>query len=148
VTVDLAATERPASWVASPTGFSPDSSGTVTGTVNVPSDGEYQVWLGGYVFGGAEIRVDGEETGSERGVLDIEGGWEPVGTAPLTAGSHTIELDYDLSVLHPGSGGGPFAVGPLSLDSGVVGDLGTVTVDSTDYQRFCGKRWDWIESRQ
>jgi hypothetical protein len=146
--VDLAAAEKPNSWTSSQLGFSPTGSGTVTGTVAVPKGGEYEVWLGGYVFGGAEVSIDGSKTGSERGVLDITGGYEPLGTAQLGPGTHTIELDYDLGVLHPGSGGGPFAIGPLTLDQVSSRDLGTVTAKPDDYQQLCGQRWDWIEARR
>ena len=148
VLVDLDAAEKPASWSSSEAGFIPTGSGTVTATVNVPSDGEYEVWLGGYAFGGVEVSVDGEKTGSERGVPNTDGGYEPLGTATLGAGTHTIELDYDRSILRPGSGAGPFAVGPLFLDSASADQLGTETVSPGDYQELCGKTWDWIEARR
>ncbi len=144
--VDLSAGESPESWNAAPTGFIPTGSGTLTTSVDVSKAGDYELWLGGYIFGGLEVRVDGTEVGSKRAVINSAGGYEPLGTVALNPGRHTVELDYDRGILQPGTGGGNFGIGPLMMDSKSDGDLGTVTVPASDYRRLCGRRWDWIEA--
>ena len=83
-------------------------------TISVPG-GEYEVWLGGEVFGGVDLSIDGEKIASERGVLNNNGGLEQLATVPISAGDHELEVEYSMGGLYPGSAVHPYAVGPLEL---------------------------------
>jgi hypothetical protein len=146
ITVDFATANKPSKWdLPTPISVFPDTSGVLTTSARVPSEGEYELWLGGSVFGRAELRVDGSEVGSERAELNNDGGYEPLGEVQLSAGQHQIELGYDRGVIDPG-GGTTSVIGPLELDAAGSGDLGTVKLPPTEYRRLCGGRWDWIEA--
>jgi hypothetical protein len=126
--------------------FSPSGSGALSERFAVPEAGEYQLWLAGSVFGGLTLRVDGEEVVSERALIDNGGAYEPLGTARLTAGEHSLEIEYEGAGLSPGSAAQPWSIGPLVIEKVEQGDPGAVTVPAADYRRLCGKRWDWIEA--
>jgi hypothetical protein len=147
VTVHIGQAHLPDSWRAPTTDtVAPTDSGTLTTGFTVPASGDYELWLSGAVFGGAQITVDGQDAGSERGILNNGGGYEPLSKLNLAAGSHTLELHYSGASLEPGSAVVPFGVGPLILDAAHPGDLGFEAAPSADYARFCGSRWDWIEA--
>ena len=136
----------PAGWTASwPYAFVPSGSGTLSQELEVPG-GEYQLWLAGSVFSGLTLRIDSEEVAAERAKIDNTGGYEPFGSVRLSPGTHRLEIDYDGASLSPGSAAQPWAIGPLELEQPERGDLGLVTVPSQDYERLCGKRWDWLEA--
>jgi hypothetical protein len=147
IAVEFAAANLPSGWTTpTPYTFSPSGSGTATVTISVPG-GEYEVWLGGEVFGGVEISIDGEKIASERGVLNNSGGFEQVATAPISAGDHELEVEYSMGGLYPGSAVHPYAVGPLEFRPPQGDDLGLTTVSPDEYRDLCGERWDWIEAR-
>ena len=147
IAVEFEAAKRPAGWTTpSPYTFSPSGSGTATVTISVPG-GEDEVWLGGEVFGGVDISIDGEKIASERGVLNNNGGFEQIATTPISAGDHELEVEYSMGGLYPGSAVHPYAVGPLEFRPPQGGDLGLTTVAPNEYRDLCGERWDWIEAR-
>lgn len=137
----------PEGWTAPSTyTFAPNGSGSLREEFTVPEGGEYQLWLGGSVFGGLRLRVDGEEVTSERAVIDNGGAYEPLGPVRLAAGVHTLEVEYEGASLSPGSAAQPWAIGPLELEKVKSGDPGLVTVPATKYRLLCGRRWDWVEA--
>jgi hypothetical protein len=136
----------PSGWTApSAYTFSPSGSGTLSEEVEVPG-GEYELWLGGTVYGGLELSLDGKGVASERAVVENSGAYTPLGAVELSPGRHRLQLDYSGASLWPGSALHPSGIGPLLLEAPVHGDLGTVTVRPADYRRLCGRRWDWIEA--
>ena len=46
-------------------------------------------------------------------MISHSGQYEPLGTARLPRGRHTVEIEYDTGALPAGSGGPPFPMGPL-----------------------------------
>ena len=60
---------------------------------------------------------------------------------------HRIELRYGGSELRPGSGGEPFAMGPLTLST-TSADLPIRYVDPAQAHSLCGRKLDWIEAVQ
>jgi hypothetical protein len=147
IAVELESGSHPSGWqFPTPYTFSPDGSGRVTTTLDVPAS-EYELWLGGVVFGGLKIYLDGEEVASERGVLNNPRGMEQVATIDLGGGPHQLEIEYKGASLWPGSAVLPYEIGPLELRAPQGSDLGFVTVAPQDYRQLCGKRWDWIEVR-
>lgn len=145
-TVSFEPARVPPSWtVPAPSSFTPDGSGTITAKLAVPA-GTYEVWLGGAVFGGLELSIDGKPAGSERADVDSAGALEPLGQVTLAAGTHEFKADYLSGGLEPGSAAPSLGIGPLTVAPVQNGDLGLKTVSSADYRRLCGKRWDWIEA--
>ncbi len=136
----------PAGWTApSPYTFAPSGSGGFSEEFSVPG-GEYRLWLGGSVFGGLTLRIDGERVASERATIDSAGAYEPLGVVRLSPGAHRLEVAYEGASLSPGSAPRPWAIGPLELVEAAGGDLGLVTVAADEYRRLCGGRWDWVEA--
>jgi hypothetical protein len=137
---------HPSGWtIPSTYTFAPDGSGRLTTPFTVPG-GEYELWLGGVVFGGIDLSIDGEKVASERGVLNNYGGLEELATISLDPGRHELVIDYHGAGLWPGSAVDPYEVGPLELRPPQQGDLGLVAVDPANYRKLCGTRWDWVEA--
>ncbi len=136
----------PSGWtIPSPYTFAPDGSGQLKTTFSVPG-GEYELWLGGVVFGGIDLSIDGEKVASERGVLNNYGDLEQLATIPLGSGQHELEIDYHGASLWPGSALDPYEIGPLEFRAPQRGDLGLISVDPANYRKLCGSRWDWVEA--
>ena len=115
IAVEFDAAELPEGWTTpSAYTFSPSGSGTATVEISVPG-GEYEVWLGGEVFGAVNLSIDGEKIASERGVLNNNGGLEQLATVPISAGDHELEVEYSGASLYPGSAVHPYAIGPLEF---------------------------------
>jgi hypothetical protein len=146
IAIEFPESSLPPGWSApSAYTFAPDGSGNLAEGLSVPEAGEYRLWLAGAVFGGLTLRIDGEQVASERGMVENGGGYEPLGPVPLSAGDHTLEVEYEGAGLSPGSAGQPWAIGPLELERARDGDLGLVSVPAGEYRRICGRRWDWVE---
>jgi hypothetical protein len=146
IAIEFPQDSLPSGWTA-PTAytFAPSGSGTLSETFEVPG-GEYVLWLSGSVFGGLELRIDGEQVAAERARIENTGGYEPLATVQLSPGAHRLEMEYSGGSLSPGSAAEPWGIGPLVLEEVEQGDLGTVTVSAGEYRRLCGERWDWVEA--
>jgi hypothetical protein len=70
--------------------------------------------------------------------------WTPFGSLQLGPGSHTVTLRYGGSELAPGTGAGPFALGPLALSLDQPEQL--VSVAATNARSLCGRTLDWVEA--
>jgi len=68
-----------------------------------------------------------------------------LGEREVPAGMHRVTLRYAAGGLRPGSGGEPFALGPLVLGRATA-DLPVTYVRPADARSLCGKRLDWIEA--
>ena len=146
VAIGFSGAAMPDGWtVPSTYVFSPSGSGTLSEEISVPG-GEYEIWLGGAVFGGLKLILDGQDVASERALVENVGALDPLTTVRLTPGRHRLTLDYSGADLHPGSASHAYEVGPLLLETPEQGDLGTVTVRPSAYRRLCGRRWDWVEA--
>jgi hypothetical protein len=144
--LDLARVVLPAGWLPYSAGqmVTPTSDGTLTGSITLSRSGTYTVYLGGSFARTVTISIDGRRAGSLRGVLTEASQWTPFGTLRLSAGSHSVSLRYSGSVLTPGSGAGPFMLGPLALSLDEPSRL--VSVAPTNARSLCGKSLDWIEA--
>lgn len=117
------------------------------GSLEVPRPGRYSAWLEGSVRGEVELLVDGLEVGAVRHELQNDGGFVELGTANLAAGSHRVELRFGGADLHPGSARfprpwtGPLLFAPAGEERGEL-----VSVPAAEFDRLCGKPWDWIEA--
>jgi hypothetical protein len=148
IVLDLTHGAHPATWAASsdsPGALVANTSGTVSVAASVPASARYSLWLGGSFRRTVTADVDGREVGSVRDQINESGQWTPLGSVTLSAGSHAIALRYGGSRLRPGTGGFPFAMGPLIL-SATTANLPVTYVPPADAGSLCGKRLDWLEA--
>jgi hypothetical protein len=149
VLLQLAGMQHPASWSSDSSSqtVAPTSAGVLTGAITVGVNGRYTVWLGGSFARTVTIAIDGRRAGSLRSMLTETGQWTPFGSLQLGAGSHTVTLRYGGSRFAPGSGAGPFALGPLALSLTQPGE-NLVSVSPADARSLCGRTLDWVEAVQ
>jgi hypothetical protein len=147
IMLPLAATEHPAGWSSDSTGQTvvPTSAGVLGGRITVGASGRYAVWLGGSFARTVTISIDGHRVGSLGNMLSEMGQWAPFGSLRWGAGSHKVTLRYGGSQLAPGSGAGPFTLGPLALSSAQPSE-NLVSVSPADARSLCGRELDWIEA--
>jgi hypothetical protein len=146
--VDLSSGSVPAGWQAftdSPGAVYPSPSGTLEVAVDVPATGRYGIWLAGSFRRRLELSIDGRKLATAQHHLNHPGVDTPLGEAELTAGQHAIVLRYSAANLSPGSGGAPFALGPLVL-SRYTADRPVTYVRPAGARSLCGKSLDWIEA--
>ena len=146
-------------WLADqgdPTLLFPRREGSLTGQLSVPVAGSYGVWLGGSFRGRLEVLVDGRLVKADREQINHPAQYVPMGSVTLTPGTHTIQIEYKGSDLHPGSGGHgivtpgspvpiPFPIGPLDL-SRATADLPVTYLPASRARSLCGKSLDWVEA--
>jgi hypothetical protein len=138
---------HPAAWSnGAAQSVSPRTAGTASTTVDVPTGGTWEIWLGGSVKGRMRVSVDGRPAGSVRHFLNNLGLYVQLGSADLQPGAHTLELHYGGTDLHPGSGGRVPPIGPLILSSGDASTEPVSLIPAARARELCGKRLDWVES--
>jgi hypothetical protein len=113
--------------------------------VTVPFDGVYTVWIAGDWFGDASAAVDGRTVGSRREELNWPGLYTDLGSTPLAAGAHDVEIRYRPGGWRPGSGGKPYAFGPVAL-SPVDSREPVSHVSPAGAESLCGRKLDWVEA--
>ena len=143
----LAGAKRPADWSLDSSGENvvPNSAGVLSGRITVGVSGHYAVWLGGSFTRTITISIDGHRVGSLSNILTELGQWTLFGSLRLSAGSHQVTLRYGGSQLAPGSGAGPFALGPLALSPAQAGES-LISVSPADARSLCRRELDWIEA--
>jgi hypothetical protein len=122
----------------------PTSGGRIDFDVTVPTAARYAVWVGGSFRGELSATVDGRRTGSRRHVLNNTGQYARFGSLPLSPGRHRVTLRYGGPDAHPGSGGLPFALGPVVLEP--EGAVRMISVPAARAASLCGRRLDWVEA--
>ena len=145
--IDATAAPRPGDWRPSRDevmAVVPGSPGTLTATVRVPADGEYELWLGGSFRREVELRAQRARL-SDRGQLSHESTWQPMGEAKLRRGSTDVTLTYGDADLHPGSGKPPYPLGPIALTPRSVRTR-LIYVSPQRATELCGRSLDWIEA--
>ena len=126
--------------------FLPEGDGTASAAVDLPDDGDWRVWIAGSIRGEMELRIDGEEVGSVRHLLNNSGQFVDLGDAELDAGEHELELIYTgADLLHPGSGGFVEPLGPIVLTRDEAADATVEVIDTADAAELCGRNLDWYE---
>lgn len=141
-------TDYPPDWIPDPANgtLTPTSDGTATGTITVPADGEYDVFLGGSSRGKVTLEIDGEEVGSIRNRLNNNAQYIEFDTSEFTAGEKTFTMTYEKGgPLRPAAGGYPFGLGPVVL-SPVQNRTQVTTLPASQARELCGQRLDWIEA--
>ncbi|MFL5925067.1 MAG: hypothetical protein ACJ75Q_02635 [Gaiellaceae bacterium] len=123
----------------------PPLDGTVSLRVSVPVDGVYTAWIAGDWFGAASVAIDGRTVGSRREELNWPGLYTDLGSTPLAAGAHDVEIRYQPGGWRPGSGGKPFAFGPVVL-SRVDPREPVARLPAARAPSLCGRTLDWVEA--
>jgi hypothetical protein len=122
-------------------------SGTVTVPVSVPVAGAYDLWIAGSFPGRLEVGVDGERVYDGRHVIEGDpAAVTQLATVSLAAGDHAVQLTQSTPWLQPGSGAGPFALGPLYLSRQDAGDAELVTVTDENAADLCSRTLDWVQA--
>ena len=146
VVVSLSDSVLPPGWTvgAAPGSVSVSSPGTVTSSFDVPADGTYLATIGGSIFGGVTVSVDGQEWYSDQGRLNWTPYSNPMPARSLTKGAHTLTVTYSVGWL-PGQGYTPSSIGPVVLSTSGA-NVPVTYVSTADALTLCGKRLDWVEA--
>ena len=146
VTVPLDAPPLPPGWASgNVTGsVSATATGSVSTTFSVPSDGTYQGDLGGTAFGDVRVLVDGKELYADHGRLNWSPYANPMPPVELTAGQHTLTVEY-ATTWRPGGSATPANLGPVVFSTSGA-DVPVTYVPTSTALSLCGKRLDWIEA--
>jgi hypothetical protein len=120
----------------------PTGSTRVTETFDVAEPGDYELAIGGSFTGDVTLDIDGEQVWQGSHQLNWTGNTTPAGSVGLSAGQHQLTLDYSVNDLRPGSGGGPWPLGPVYMS---LGGADVRFIDPSDARELCGKRLDWLE---
>lgn len=145
----LAQSTYPASWIPTEPGspsLVPHGPGTARLALDVPTAGDYGVYLQGSARNRLTVLADGAEVGSVEQQLNEASQFLYFGEVPLRAGSHEIELTYDGQTLGPGSGGPPEAIGPLVLSPARNEDPPLRRLPAARAEELCGRHLDWVEA--
>lgn len=149
VSAALAAAERPADWVAS-AGERPElrplSGGSARLRLEVSRGGRYDLFVQGSARNRLALTLDGIDTGSVSVQRNPDGQYLDLGRATLSAGSHLVRLSYAGPSLAPGSGGPPYATGPLVLSPVRDRDPPLLRVPASRARQLCDQRLDWAEA--
>jgi hypothetical protein len=147
ISVPLGSADHPGGWGADASGLLyPNGHGDVNATVNVARAGSYRLSLGGSFRDRLRLYVDGRSVAEIRYRLNSGGDYTALGSALLSAGTHTVILRLGGPDLRPGSGGYPFGLGPLLLSTTTAADQSVITVTPDAARTLCGKRLDWVEA--
>ncbi|MEA2211138.1 MAG: hypothetical protein QOF83_1086 [Solirubrobacteraceae bacterium] len=146
--VNLASAVLPASWQpvsGDPGAVYPARTGVAESGMSVPVSGRYGFWMAGSFRGRVELWVDGRRLATAQDHLNHPGVDTPLGDADLATGVHDVQLRYSAADLRPGSGGPPFALGPLVM-SRFTAELPVSYVQPANARSLCGKSLDWLEA--
>ncbi|MGK2933270.1 MAG: hypothetical protein ACSLFD_10980, partial [Solirubrobacterales bacterium] len=141
-------TGYPEGWVPDPAGgtVTPTSDGTATAEIEVPADGEYDVFVGGSARGKVTLEIGGIPMGSIRNRLNNNAQYMEFGQFDLGAGPQNATLEYEQGgSLRPGTGGYPFGLGPIVV-SPVQNRTQVTSLPASQAAQLCGQRLDWIEA--
>lgn len=141
-------TEYPEGWIPDPANgtLTPTSDGTAVGRIQVPADGEYEVFLGGSARGAVSLKIGDIDLGSIRNRLNNNAQYIQFDTTELTEGEHSIEMTYEKGgPLRPAVGGYPFGLGPVVV-SPVDDQAQVISLPASQARQLCGQRLDWIEA--
>jgi hypothetical protein len=77
--------------------------------------------------------------------LNWPGLYTDLGSTPLAAGEHDVEIRYQPGGWRPGSGGKPFAFGPVALS--LLSSRDAISrLPASRAQTLCDRKLDWVES--
>jgi hypothetical protein len=146
LTVPLTDTILPVGWTggSQPGSVLVASDGSITVPFSVDAAGRYNATLGGSLWAGVTLEVDGQPWWSGQNRLNWMPYSNPLPQIQLAAGQHTLTVT-SRSGLIPGTGHTPSEIGPLVLSTGTY-DVPVRYVESAKALSLCGQRVDWVEA--
>lgn len=144
IVVPLGASGQSATWVGGTATSGADR--MMTTRFELQASRRYRAWIAGSYPGVVRVTVDGKAIYEGHSMINFNDDQTyPVGPARLAAGSHTLRVKYSQPWWLPGSGAGPFALGPLLLSTGTGADARLIGVPPRAARSLCGRRFDWIQ---
>ena len=139
---------RPPNWgeiAGEPFALIPrEQRGSISGPIEVPRAGRYELWLQGSIGQRIEVSLDGRHVGSVSYEIGPPGQFDEIGETVLPAGSTQAVITWPPSKLAPGQENINHSVGPLMLvPSGTHPEVETLAPASA--RSLCGRSLDWIE---
>ncbi len=146
VTVPFDAGTLPAGWASGsqPGSVSVAATGSITVPFTVAAEGQYLATLGGSLWGGVKVTVDGRDWHSDQGRLNWTPYSNPTPSIDLTTGPHSMTVEYS-GGWRPGMGYSPSEIGPVQL-SLAGADVPVTYVPAAQALSLCGQRLDWVEA--
>jgi len=139
-------------WIPRPPDWLARTPGVVRGTIGLPGEGRYSIWLRGSVGRRVTVTVDGRVVGAPRWQEGYPGLYLPLGTHTLRGGAHQVEVRRGGGSLLPGTGNEIGSAGNTGLVGPVAflpeGQSRIVDVSPERAQELCrdGRTlMDWIE---
>lgn len=134
--------DHPKDWPSNPLGdLQFMGSGTATGKVPLPATGRYQAWIGGDLWRGASLSVDGVPVGTADDAQN-PGGTTYIGS--FDAKSEVVSLALSQPADRGGPGDGrPQVVKSIYLVKGTRSKL--ITVPPNKASSLCDRPLDWVE---
>jgi hypothetical protein len=139
-------------WIPQPPDYAARTPGVMTGQVELPASGDYELSLRGSVGRAVTVSIDGRRIGRLKWQEAYPGNYMPLGTQHLDAGVHRVRIQRGGGSPLPGTGN---EIGSGSI-TGLVGPLAflpagqerLVTVSAARAQQLCedGRTlMDWME---
>ena len=146
ITVPLTDTILPDGWTvgSQPGSVTIAKNGTLTEPFSVDAAGLYNATLGGSLWAGVTLEVDGQPWWSGQNRLNWTPYSNPLPPIQLSAGKHLLTVTSKSGLL-PGTGHTPSEIGPLVLSTGTY-DVPVRYVESAKALSLCGQRVDWVEA--
>ena len=146
ITVPLTDTILPHGWTvgSQPGSVSVAEDGTLTESFSVDAAGLYHATLGGSLWAGVTLEVDGKPWWSDQNRLNWTPYSSPLPQIQLAAGKHLLTVTSTSGLL-PGTGHAPSEIGPVVLSTGTY-DVPVRYVESGKALSLCGQRVDWVEA--
>jgi hypothetical protein len=123
----------------------PHGSGTAATRIDVAQGARFEMWLGGSFRQPVTVFTDGRKLKTVGYRITLTPEYTDFGQVNWQPGVHRIDLRYGDRVLSPGSGGEPFALGPMILGSGTA-DQPVTYLPSGRARALCGQVLDWVEA--
>jgi hypothetical protein len=82
----------PSGWIRNGPGYIATGPGRLASVIELPTDTNYRLWLQGSVGRTVRVSVDGRVVSNVRWQEGYPGGWDALGTVPLRAGRHRVEI--------------------------------------------------------
>lgn len=147
VTVPLDAGPLPDGWFATRNGaVAPVSDGSVSARFTVDHRGDYTLWAAGSYAGRLDVEIDGARVFDGHSVIHADPALvHPLSSVTLEPGEHEVTARYWQPPVLPGSGAGPFSLGPLIVSETSGADTTLVEVGPGEAGRLCSLPLQWAE---
>lgn len=148
VRVRLGGTRRPASWARVREGIHMDGPGRLTTVIEIPTAGEWNVWLQGQAMRALHVSIDGRSIGAiggQTGGTSLTPQTMPPLRVALYPGTHTVSVARAGASLAPGDGGSAVLSAILLTPDGPAGEQTLHTVRAARWRSLCGRAPEWLE---